>query len=323
MSKVDIKRLDSVTANDTTATALINQNFQNIQAAIENTISRDGSVPNYLTAVLDMNSNRIINTADPVNDLDVVNKAYLNSFIGDIQQQVNEVQDAAQAALEKAQNAASSATSAAVDAASAQESARQAAEDAATSAQAATDIEGYLQDPNLVAVGTDLRKGDDSLIAQAVDAAGVILNTTYAINLSFSSYKLQLLDQDGNALGNQITFAKVASTGAYNDLSGKPTIPTVNNATITFTQGGVTKGYFTLNQSSNKTIELDAGGGGSSLPDQTGNAGKFLTTDGTDASWESLPIDDYVDSYSTNDSAVGSKLFYDTCGDIEALINAL
>jgi len=30
-------------------------------------------------------------------------------------------------------------------------------------------------------------------------------------------------------------------------------------------------------------------GGGSSLPDQTGNAGKFLGTDGTDATWESIP----------------------------------
>ena len=29
-------------------------------------------------------------------------------------------------------------------------------------------------------------------------------------------------------------------------------------------------------------------GGGSSLPDQTGNAGKFLNTDGTDASWETV-----------------------------------
>lgn len=27
------------------------------------------------------------------------------------------------------------------------------------------------------------------------------------------------------------------------------------------------------------------GGGGGSLPSQTGNSGKFLTTDGTDASW--------------------------------------
>lgn len=62
-------------------------------------------------------------------------------------------------------------------------------------------------------------------------------------------------------------------------------IPTVNDATITITQGGVTKGSFTLNQASGDTIALDAGGG-SGLPSQTGNAGKFLTTDGTDASWE-------------------------------------
>ena len=30
-----------------------------------------------------------------------------------------------------------------------------------------------------------------------------------------------------------------------------------------------------------------------------------------------------VDSSSTNSEAVGAKLFYDTCGDIETLINAL
>ena len=47
------------------------------------------------------------------------------------------------------------------------------------------------------------------------------------------------------------------------DSSGNVTlsIPTVNNSTITFTQGGVTKGSITLNQSSAETIELDAGGG--------------------------------------------------------------
>ena len=58
------------------------------------------------------------------------------------------------------------------------------------------------------------------------------------------------------------SLASVATTGSYNDLSGKPTIPTVNNPTITFTQGGTTKGTITLNQSTNQTIALDAGGGG-------------------------------------------------------------
>lgn len=81
------------------------------------------------------------------------------------------------------------------------------------------------------------------------------------------------------------SLATVATTGAYSDLSGTPTIPTVNNPTITITQGGVTKGSFTLNQSSGDTIALDAGGG-SSLPSQTGHAGEFLKTDGTDPSWD-------------------------------------
>ena len=39
-------------------------------------------------------------------------------------------------------------------------------------------------------------------------------------------------------------------------------------------------------QAALKVYNLNGGGGGgSSLPDQTGNAGKFLTTDGTTASW--------------------------------------
>lgn len=78
--------------------------------------------------------------------------------------------------------------------------------------------------------------------------------------------------------------ATVATTGNYNDLQNKPTIPTVGNGTITLTQGGVTKGTFTTNQSGNTTIDMDAGGG-SSLPSQTGHSGEFLTTDGTDPAW--------------------------------------
>lgn len=43
-------------------------------------------------------------------------------------------------------------------------------------------------------------------------------------------------------------------------LNDIPSVPTVGNGTITFTQGGVTKGTITTNQSGNTTIELDAGG---------------------------------------------------------------
>ena len=48
----------------------------------------------------------------------------------------------------------------------------------------------------------------------------------------------------------------VAFSGSYNDLSNKPTIPTVGNGKVTITQNGATKGSFTMNQSGNTTVTL-------------------------------------------------------------------
>jgi len=56
------------------------------------------------------------------------------------------------------------------------------------------------------------------------------------------------------------SLATVATTGDYEDLINQPTIPTVGNGTITINQGGILKGTFTVNQSGNTTIDLDAGG---------------------------------------------------------------
>lgn len=54
-------------------------------------------------------------------------------------------------------------------------------------------------------------------------------------------------------------------SSAADYIKNKPTIPTVNNPTIYFTQGGVAKGSITLNQSGNATIAFDGGGGGGQL----------------------------------------------------------
>ena len=67
--------------------------------------------------------------------------------------------------------------------------------------------------------------------------------------------------QDISGKANTADLATVATSGSYNDLSNKPTIPTVGNGTITITQDGTTKGTFTTNQSGDSTIELDGGGG--------------------------------------------------------------
>lgn len=113
MTKVDILRLDSVTNNDTTATLTINTNFQALQEAMENTLSRDGSIPNYMDADLDMNSYKIINAGAPENDSDVITKGWFDQYVED----AAGASAAATAAAERAEGSAQSAQTSAAQAA--------------------------------------------------------------------------------------------------------------------------------------------------------------------------------------------------------------
>jgi len=58
----DLANLD----NPTSAVATINSNNADIEAALENTLSRDGTSPNSMQADLDMNSHRILNLPAPL-----------------------------------------------------------------------------------------------------------------------------------------------------------------------------------------------------------------------------------------------------------------
>lgn len=52
------------------------------------------------------------------------------------------------------------------------------------------------------------------------------------------------------------SLAPVATSGSYNDLSDKPTIPTVNNGALTIQQNGTTLGTFTANSSDDKIVNI-------------------------------------------------------------------
>lgn len=105
----------------------LNSNFDAIEVALENTLSRDGTSPNAMEANLDMDSNRILNLPDPENDSEPVTLGYANDNLG----------GAAPAAAEaSATEAEASATSAAASAASASASAT-AAQTAETNAETA------------------------------------------------------------------------------------------------------------------------------------------------------------------------------------------
>lgn len=91
-----------------------------------------------------------------------------------------------------------------------------------------------------------------------------LTNLIQLVKSSFISVNdTEITTEIDTEITSEITLATVATSGSYNDLLNKPTIPTVNDATLTITQGGVSKGTFTANASSNVTIALDAGGGSS------------------------------------------------------------
>ena len=59
----------------------INENSADIMDAVENTLSRDGTAPNYMLDVLDMNDERIINVGAPVESTDAVRKVDLDNAV--------------------------------------------------------------------------------------------------------------------------------------------------------------------------------------------------------------------------------------------------
>ena len=140
--KVQIKRLDSVTHNDTTATKLINDNFKAIQDEIELQLSRDGKEPNFMDADLDMNSHKIINSAYPTEDIDVATKEYVDDVAGN--------------AAEYAAQASASAARAAV-------SEQHAAVYAQVAEDARAQVDGLINNDGFKAVAEDLQSADSSI----------------------------------------------------------------------------------------------------------------------------------------------------------------
>ena len=61
--------------------ATYNANNDLIEAAIENSISRDGTAPNTMSADLDLNDNNISNVATPTNASHAANKSYVDAQI--------------------------------------------------------------------------------------------------------------------------------------------------------------------------------------------------------------------------------------------------
>ena len=78
---------------------------------------------------------------------------------------------------------------------------------------------------------------------------------------------------------NTANLATVATSGSYNDLTNKPTIPSVGNGTLTIQKNGTSAGTFTANATTNKTINITVPIKLSELTDDV-VSGKYLSLTG-------------------------------------------
>src|SRR5574344_115166 len=90
------------------------------------------------------------------------------------------------------------------------------------------------------------------------------------------------------------TLATVATSGSYNDISNKPTIPTVNNATLTIQKNGSNVQTFTANASSNVTANITVPTKTSQLSNDT----NYATT--TNVANSLQEAKNYVDTTTSN-----------------------
>ena len=116
--------------------------------------------------------------------------------------------------------------------------------------------------PGAIAIGVD---------ARATVADGIAIGD-YARSSANKAYQI------GSGTNGTANSFQVGSHQLLNLSDG--TIPEARLADTTNAQQGDV-----LTLDANGDAVWQAGGGGSGLPDQTGQSGKFLTTDGTDASW--------------------------------------
>ena len=118
----------------------------------------------------------------------------------------------------------------------------------------------YVEADELATVATTGAYSDLSGTPTIPTATGDLTNDSGFITSADLPTKTSDLTNDGSDGTSTYVeasgLATIATSGSYNDLSNKPTIPTVNNGTLTIRQNGKTLGEFTANQSTNTTVNL-------------------------------------------------------------------
>lgn len=191
-------------SNPTSAVSTINSNFQAVENAMENTLSRDGTSPNTMSADFDMNNNQILNLPEPVDPTDPVRLTDIDEFLT--------ASLAAQAAAEAAQAAAEEALADTISTKEEAEDAAIAAQAAQAAAEEALDdfddkyLGSFTSDPLTDNDGDPLDTGD--LYFNSVDDNLKVYDGALWVSFSTSSTTETLTNKTINLTNNTLTGTK-------------------------------------------------------------------------------------------------------------------
>lgn len=203
MAKIDPLSDVSNPQDETTFVATINSNSNKIEAALLNTLSRDGSTPNAMGSSLDMDSNRILNVGAPSAAGDAVNKFYVDDLLGGLDPELIGDLSNIPELVEQAQEAAADA--------------------AASAAEAAGYVGATTQAPKWTTARTITATGDISGVSQALDgtanisfnmtiAPGSVTGSKLSVGAAVSNLGYAPLNPAGGTLTGQIINSFVPSS---------------------------------------------------------------------------------------------------------------
>ena len=116
-----------------------------------------------------------------------------------------------------------------------------------------------LKNPYALSFASKSYDGSAARTIESSDLAAILGYTPYDGTTNPNGY-IAAYNNDNKLPAAYVSgLATVATSGSYNDLSNRPSIPTVNNATLTIRMNNSSKGTFTANASSNVTIDLGTG----------------------------------------------------------------